>query len=269
MSGNVFGEMGNYWAEIAEKHYTEKQVQFLQKTLKKTSLTLDLACGTARHLTPLNQNGFDVIGLDISPVLLKIAKKQNPNAQLVRGDKRSLPFKTGCFGAVISMDTSLGYLSSAQDDMQVLGEIRRTLTEEGLFVVDVFNKDQILSKHHETPIKEEWLEYPSFLLLQKRTVSKDGVRLKDFWVTKNYVDGKTRSFVHTVRLYDCETLEGLLISAGFVVEKIFGDYDLAAFSAKSKRLILTAKRGGTDLFVKYGKEAGFYVKPISVRSETV
>jgi SAM-dependent methyltransferase len=244
-------------------------VQFLKKTLKKSDLTLDLACGTARHLTPLAQNGFNVVGLDVSAALLKLAKVQNPNAQLVLGDMRSLPFRAGCFGAVVSMDTSLGYLPTAHDDLQVFGEIRRTIADGGLFVVDVFNKEHVLSKYQENPPKEQWLEFPSFLLLQTRTVSKDGVRMKDFWVTKNYADGKTRSFVHTVRLYDCKTLQGMLAEAGFLVEKIFGDYDMGAFNAKSKRLILTAKRGGTDLFVRYSKETGFYVKPISVHSETV
>ena len=188
--GNVFGEMGNYWAEIAKKHLTEKQLQFLQKTLKKDDLTLDLACGTARHLTPLAQNGYDIVGLDVSAALLKLAKMQNPNAQLVLGEMRNLPFIAGCFGAVISIDTSLGYLPTVQDDLRVFEEIRRSLADGGLFVVDVFNKEQVLSKYHENPPKEQWLEYPSFLLLQTRTVSKDGVRMKDFWVTKKTLTEK-------------------------------------------------------------------------------
>jgi SAM-dependent methyltransferase len=238
--GNVFEEIGAYWAEIAQKHYTQNQVEFLKKTLKKTSLTLDLACGTARHLNDLSRSGFDVVGLDISQSLLKIAKEQNPNAQLVRGDMRSLPFKARCFGAVVCMDASLGYLPNVQGDLEVFGEVKRILVGGGRFVVDVFNKELILSKYQNSDTKEEWLEYPSFLLLQKRTVTKDGAKMRDFWVTKNYSDGKLHRFVHCVRLYDCQALQSLLVEAGFCVEEVLGDYDFGVFGMDSKRLIVFA-----------------------------
>jgi SAM-dependent methyltransferase len=236
--GNVFDEMGAYWAQIAQQHYTEKQVQFLKSTLNKTAAILDIACGTARHLNDLTENSFEVVGLDASAVLLKIAKTQNPNAQLVRGDMRSLPFKTGCFGAVISMDTSVGYLPSAQDDLEVLREANRILYREGLLIVDTFNKLQIAQKYA-GPKQETW-EYPSFYLTQQRVLGSDDEDMEDFWIIKDKTDGETRSFAHRVRLYGLEELQGLLGRAGFLVEEVFGDYDYSVFSVESKRLILIA-----------------------------
>ncbi|MCW4024203.1 MAG: class I SAM-dependent methyltransferase [Candidatus Bathyarchaeota archaeon] len=237
MIGNVFDEMGTYWAQIAQQHYTEKQVHFLKTILNKNAAILDLACGTARHLNSLTENGFEVVGLDTSAGLLKIAKTQNPNAQLVRGDMRSLPFKKGCFGAVVNMDTSVGYLPSAQDDLQVLREANRILASGGLLVVDIFNKLQIAQKYA-VPKQEMW-EYPSFYLTQQRVLDLDEV-MEDFWVTKDKANGEIRSFVHRVRLYGVGELQGLLGSAGFLVEEVFGDYDCSVFSVESKRLILIA-----------------------------
>lgn len=107
-SMNVFDEMGVYWAEIADKSQTEKQLQFLKNNLKSNGYVLDLACGTGRHLIPLSQQGFNMVGLDASANLLKIAKQRHKHVQLVKGDMRFLPFKPQAFAAAISMDTSSG-----------------------------------------------------------------------------------------------------------------------------------------------------------------
>jgi hypothetical protein len=38
---NVFDEMGNYWAEIAEQNSTQTQTQFIKNTLKGNGLILE------------------------------------------------------------------------------------------------------------------------------------------------------------------------------------------------------------------------------------
>ena len=90
---NVFDQMGVYWAEIADKNQTERQIQFLKSQLKPGGRVLDVACGTGRHTVPLKAAGFDMVGLDVSLNLLKIAMQRDPAVQLVRGDIRFLPFK--------------------------------------------------------------------------------------------------------------------------------------------------------------------------------
>ena len=74
---NVFDEMGVYWAEIADKDQTQRQIQFLKSHLKPEGYVLDLACGTGRHAISLSRQGYDVVGLDVSAKLLKIAKQRN------------------------------------------------------------------------------------------------------------------------------------------------------------------------------------------------
>ena len=43
--------------------------------IKKNSKIIDIACGKGRHAKYLNQQGMDVIGIDISPESIKYAKK--------------------------------------------------------------------------------------------------------------------------------------------------------------------------------------------------
>ncbi|MCW3983106.1 MAG: class I SAM-dependent methyltransferase [Candidatus Bathyarchaeota archaeon] len=256
--------MGSIWAELADKSHTERQISFLKNHLKRGGVVLDVACGTGRHLTTLSEAGFDMVGLDASANLLRIAKQRQPSAQLVRGDMRFLPFKTDAATAAISMDTSLGYLPQEKDDQQSLADLHRVLGRGAVLVLDVFNPEHLSLKYgHRGLLKRlkwaalplmlklhsrwllfrvfKWREYPSFCLLQKRTVSHSDDLLCDLWVVWEKSTGKLAYFEHRVRLYDKSKLQALLGSVGFAVEEVYGDYDEQRFAAYSPRLIFKSK----------------------------
>ncbi len=233
---NVFNEMGVYWAEMADQNQTEKQLQFIKKTLKVKGLILDVACGTGRHLIRLSKEGFDVVGLDISNKLLRIAKRRWQEAQVVQADMRFLPFKAEAFSAAISMDTSFGYLPSEEDDLLSLMEVHEALTKNGVLVIDVFSRKHLINRY-ESGEQLKWKEYPSFFLLQNRTVDVKGEKLKDLWTVHEKTSGQLIIFEHSVRLYEFNQLKGLLEKAGFSVNQVYGDYDEQSYGSNSSRLI--------------------------------
>jgi SAM-dependent methyltransferase len=232
--------MGAYWVEIADKNQTEQQIQFLKDHLKPSGLVLDLACGSGRHAIALNADGYCMVGLDASRRLLKIAKKRSHDIMVVLGDISFLPFKTSVFVAAVSLDTSFGYLPSKEDDKVSLTEVRRVLFQEGLFVIDVFNREYLTLRFKGQNKSSKEKEYPSFFLQQIRTVSGNGDWLCDSWAIRDKSDGQIRFFEHKVRLYGRAELLGLLEDAGFRVNRVFGDYDEENFSAESRRLIFKA-----------------------------
>jgi ubiquinone/menaquinone biosynthesis C-methylase UbiE len=233
--------MNVYWAEVADQNSTEKQVQLIKNVLTPHGLILDLACGTGRHSIPLSKEGYDVVGLDISPNLLKIAKTRLSSVQLIRADMQHLSFKPQAFAAAVSMDTSLGYLPTEQDDAESLLELHQTLHKDGILIVDVFNRSQLKEKYAaKNGVNSKQREYPSFFLSQKRTVNKNGLKLRDLWTVSDKADGKTRVFRHIVRLYPSKVLHNLLEQAGFAVTRTIGDYEGQQFNLTSKRLILVA-----------------------------
>ena len=261
---NVFDEMGEYWAEIADQGQIENQINFMKKILPTTGVILDLACGTGRHLIRLSKEGYDVIGLDISSNLLRIAKRRWTGAQLVKGDMRFLPFKPASFSAAISMDTSFGYLPSEADDMQSLFELKESVNYGGAFNIDVFNRERLALKYKTNRLNDfrwfllltllkpnrfgrwvlfhffSWKEYPNFFMLQKRTVDNNGEGLHDLWVIRDKKNGEIKVFNHNVRLYEMKHLQRLLEEAGFLVSQAYGDYDGKTFSPVSNHLIFLA-----------------------------
>jgi ubiquinone/menaquinone biosynthesis C-methylase UbiE len=239
-TANVFDEMGVYWAEIADQSQTEKQLQFLKDHLKPDGYVLDVACGTGRHMIPLSLHGYGIVGLDASEKLLRIAKKRSKEIMVIRGDMRFLPFKPQTFTAAISMDTSFGYLPSDADDRVSLAEIHRALTQGGIFVIDVFNRQEYIHEYKDKNPSSKWREYHSFFLQQKRTISPNGDWLCDLWTIQDRASGRLSTFEHAVRLYEHKDLDSMLKKTGFEVKGVFGGYEGKNFSSESRRLILVA-----------------------------
>jgi ubiquinone/menaquinone biosynthesis C-methylase UbiE len=239
-AANVFDEMGNYWAEIADNHYTEQQIYFLKNQLKGEGYVLDLACGTGRHTIPLRNQGYTIVGLDASVNLLRIGRQRDGDAMLVCGDIRFLPFKDATFSAAISMDTSVGYLPTEKEDVESIAEARRVLRRDGALIVDVFNQLNLTTKYQDKAPATKNIEYQSFRLQQKRQLSGDGKLLCDTWTIRSKADGETKVFKHIVRLYNFKQLAGFLESTGFAVKRVFGDYEGQDFTANSSRLIVVA-----------------------------
>lgn len=65
---------------------------------------LDIACGTGNYTVVLSAVGGRWHGLDLSPGMLRTARRKSRHVRLVRGDAAVLPFRDGCFdGAVCTM----------------------------------------------------------------------------------------------------------------------------------------------------------------------
>jgi ubiquinone/menaquinone biosynthesis C-methylase UbiE len=97
---------------------------------------LDVACGTGfltRHLRG------DVVGLDQSEAMLRIARKQAPNVSFVAGDALALPFADESFERVVTAHF-YGHLSDP-DRVAFLAEARRVADE--LVVVDSALREQV------------------------------------------------------------------------------------------------------------------------------
>ena len=67
---------------------------------------LDAGCGSGRDLLRLQAAGLSPIGLDISPKLVEIARR-NSGLPVVEGDLRSPPFPNGSFDGIWAMASLL------------------------------------------------------------------------------------------------------------------------------------------------------------------
>jgi ubiquinone/menaquinone biosynthesis C-methylase UbiE len=267
MPSNVFNDMGKYWQEIADKGPTQQQIQFIKNSLSpdNTAWILDLGCGTARHTIPLTKDKYPIVGIDSSSNLLTIAKQQHPQTHLIKADFQHLPFKEKTFTTALSIDDSFAYLPNPEANLKSLNELYQTLHHDATLILDVFNYEQLKRKYkklypknlpglilptliqHQNPITiymlsfYKWHTYPTFLLLQKRTINPKTKILSDLWITKNKTNKKTQIFHHTSQLYTSNQLQDMLSKTGFNTKQIYGGYTNQPLTKKSNRLLIIAK----------------------------
>ncbi|CAD5244348.1 class I SAM-dependent methyltransferase [Thermococcus camini] len=137
--------MVEYFDRIAERYdawYRTKTGRYVDRTEKWLIFSmlrtgrgraLDLGCGTGNYTLELKRRGFDVVGLDASEGMLKIARSKGLNC--VRGDAYSLPFPDGSFDLVLSV-TMFEFIHEPE---KVISEIHRVLRPGGEAVVGTMN----------------------------------------------------------------------------------------------------------------------------------
>ncbi len=102
---------------------------------KSVQLALDLATGTGLIARGLARFAGSVVGIDISPGMLKKAGgRAGRKIAYVSGDAHTLPFKDECFD-LVTCGVSLTHFS---DVLMALGEVRRLLCPGGRFITSAW-----------------------------------------------------------------------------------------------------------------------------------
>lgn len=197
---------------------------------------LDLACGAGRHLAELARANRWAAGLDLSAPMLDAARSAAPGAALARGDMRRIPFASGVFDGVTSYFTSFGYFDDEAEDQAVLGEVRRVLASDGVFLLDFLNaayvRANLRSEDRQTVAGRT-------VTMRRRLVDRGRVVEKRIAIATGAA-APEREFVERVRLHRPDDLEAMLQDARLVPRVRFGGYDQAPFKPESPRCIVLA-----------------------------
>jgi ubiquinone/menaquinone biosynthesis C-methylase UbiE len=98
---------------------------------------LDVACGTGKSFLWMLEQGWEVVGCDISPSMLELARaKASDSVQLIVADMRELP-ELGQFDLVWALCDALNYLLDTEELALALQGMRRNLAPGGLLVFDL------------------------------------------------------------------------------------------------------------------------------------
>jgi trans-aconitate methyltransferase len=109
-----------------------------QLNVQQGETILDLGCGTGHLTHQIQSMGAEVIGLDASPSMIKMAKENFPETCFAVGDATSLHFNEP-FDAIFSNATLHWILN--QDDL--LHEVYHSLKPGGRFVVEMGGKGNV------------------------------------------------------------------------------------------------------------------------------
>ncbi|MBT8379565.1 MAG: class I SAM-dependent methyltransferase [Ignavibacteria bacterium] len=218
----------------------ETLVKLIQKNtnLSKSSLVLDMACGSGRHSIVFAQKGFKATAVDLSERLISEAKNNakqaNVDIEFIQSDILDLKLEKK-FDLVVNLFTSFGYFDTDEENIIVIKKANDLLNAGGYFIIDFLNKG-FLEKNL---IPLSTLSENTTTITQKRSINGNRVE-KKITIEK---DGIIKHFSESVRLYDIDELNNILQSVGFRLLKTFGDFNGNIFEPNSSpRLIIFTQK---------------------------
>jgi SAM-dependent methyltransferase len=94
---------------------------------------LDIGCGAGRHSLYLQKMGFDVLGIDSSPLAIKVCKLRGLKQAKVMSIEE-LNFKPNSFDTIIMMGSNFGLFGSFRKATRLLKKFHRMTSKNGLII---------------------------------------------------------------------------------------------------------------------------------------
>lgn len=114
-------------------------LEILRQNGTNAGLVVDLGCGSGLWVHELSDAGYDVLGVDISPAMIAIARKRVPRGKFQTGSL--LKVKLPPCDAVTSLGECLNYLFDEGNSISAVGRLFRrvygALKPGGLFIFDI------------------------------------------------------------------------------------------------------------------------------------
>ncbi|GAC1313485.1 MAG: class I SAM-dependent methyltransferase [Chloroflexota bacterium] len=219
---------------------------------------LEVACGSGRVLAPLVAAGCDVVGIDISPHMLALARTkletshQPGRGRLVQADMRDFTLDETDFDIAIVAVKSFAYLTNRGDQLAALQRIAAHLRPGGVLTVDLLHprldwlaaadgsmKDDLLQRVAASNYTLSRIEsvVRTDLAEQVRVIRSIYERIDDSGavIEKRFVEWPYR-WIHRFEA------EHLLERAGFAIEAVYGGYRREPFSSTSSAMVFVARK---------------------------
>lgn len=216
---NLYGDSAAvYEAIYSTGTVPQNKVHSVDRNITNGSEILDVACGTGILVERIDEK-YDITGVDISQDMLEVAGDKNPEAELVQGDMRNLPFQNE-FDGVVMYGQPVSHLGNYLDADESLRSAYNALNEDGVLVMDFFRPvfDQVESME---PSKERIGEYhvemtPEFSNYNPATNTTDCTL--NFRVEK---DGAVTEvdYKHRIQGFSFREIEDMLQEVGFTEAK--------------------------------------------------
>ncbi|MDY6912768.1 MAG: methyltransferase domain-containing protein, partial [Chloroflexota bacterium] len=143
------------FAWVYNKHwgpYADHAIRILDELLLKDipdgARILDLCCGTGQLSGKLSARGYQVIGIDSSPGMLRFARENAPEADFIVQDARKF-HSPPIYDSVISTYDSLNHIMSPEGLAAVFGSVFTALKSGGLFLFDLNTEAGYLHNWHD------------------------------------------------------------------------------------------------------------------------
>jgi SAM-dependent methyltransferase len=176
---------------------------------------LDVACGTGRHLELLRPH-FDVVGVDLDPALLALARERVAGGELHEGDMTDFDLRRR-FDVVTCLFSSIGYALTLERLHDAVAAMARHLEPGGLLVVEPWLRPETWQEDHLSMLVVD--EPTQKIVRISRSLRRGDVSVVEFDYLVARPD-RVEHFVerHELGLFSDEDYRGAFAAAGLTVE---------------------------------------------------
>jgi SAM-dependent methyltransferase len=199
----------------------------LRRNGLESGTVVDLGCGSGILARAVSEAGYRVLGVDLSPHMVELARAEAPLAEISCGSVHDAEVPPAV--AVTAVGEVLNYATDARPGLEALaslaGRVAAALAPGGLFVFDVAMRGRHGPAGQRTVFhdREDWSlvmaadEHDQTLdrriVVFRRTPSADGPGAGFYRRTDEH---------HVLRLYEAPEIERVLVDAGLDVERRAG-----------------------------------------------
>jgi SAM-dependent methyltransferase len=193
----------------------------IRKTGRPTGLVVDLGCGSGVWAHELTRAGYEVLGIDISPAMISLARSRAPSANFRTGSLLAARIPS-CI-AVTALGECCSYLfdrNSRQILLRLFRRIHRALAPGGVFVFDVATPGRVSGngpqRNHKAGV--DWA-----VLVTAHEDRRRRLLIRRITTFRQTDRGYRRSEeTHRLRLYGRKQVEEYLRRTGFQVTVLSG-----------------------------------------------
>ncbi len=176
------------------EYVPEERKKLLLRYIVPGDRVLDIGCGNGRFFEVF-QKDYRYFGIDVSEVMVRIARSKYPEGNFQVADALNLPFPDNYFDKIFSLAV-IHHIPSLELRLKFLKEAKRVLRPQGAFILTVWNLSPL-----QMILIGEWERFKGFLRQQVlKIIGKAKTDFGDFFVSWGRI---TPRYVH------CFTVAGL------------------------------------------------------------
>ena len=211
---NTGSEAGTYFSDYKQWSPPERRALKLAK-----GRVLDIGCGAGRHSLYLQQKGFDVTGIDISPGAVKVSKLRGLKQAFVRPITDVDKFRPGSFDTIIMLGNNFGLFGSARGVGLILKKLYRITAPDARIIAGTRNPYKTDDPNH--------LQYHRLNRRRGRMAGQIRMRVRFERAVGPWFD---------YLLVSPEEMEDVLSHTDWQVERFIGPEETNYFAVIRKRL---------------------------------
>jgi len=248
MTNAQFTEIARYYDDLMAGVPYRLWVDYLEALLERVHYSprtvLDAACGTGNVSELLSARGYEVVGADIAPGMIEVAKNKRGKVEYYVQDMAQLDLGRK-FDLAISLFDSLNYITDVDQLARAIQRVGEHVVEGGYFIFDI-NTIYALAHHFFDQANLASDRYPHYIWTSEYDHE---TRICHVNMTFEVMDnGVSRQFkeVHIQRGHSLEELEQMLIDANFEVVEMFHAYRFRKPTRRSDRVFFVARKAKSE-----------------------